>query len=58
MKKWFQQKTTWAGLAGLLTAVGGAATGQIDTSTAIQLGLTSLIGIFLRQGVENLKKGE
>jgi hypothetical protein len=50
-----KQKTTWAGIAGLLSAVGGWYTGSIDVGTAGQIAITSLIGIFLRQGIA---KGE
>ena len=47
-KKWYQSKTVWTGILGALTAAGGAATGELETASAIQIGLTSLIGIFLR----------
>ena len=47
-KKWYQSKTVWTGIVGAVTAAGGAATGDIPLANAIQIGLTSLIGIFLR----------
>ena len=50
--KLIKSKTFWAGAAGLLTAGGGYATGDIDSTTALQVGFTALISIFLRQGIE------
>ena len=47
-KKWYQSKTVWTGILGALTAAGGAATGELPMANAIQIGLTALIGIFLR----------
>jgi len=55
-KKWYKQKTTWAGITGIVTAIAGAMTGTIPVHDAIQLALVALVGIFLRQGVENTKK--
>ena len=54
-KPWFRQKTTWTGIAGVVTAVGGFLTGAISAAEALQLGFMSLIGVFLRQGVESTK---
>lgn len=54
-KKFWQTKTFWAGIAGLITAAAGYSTGGIALAPAIQVVVTSLIGIFLRQGVEKLK---
>ncbi len=54
-KQWYQQKTFWAGIAGLLTAVTGYFTGEVGLLGASQLAIGSLIGIFLRQGVEGAK---
>jgi hypothetical protein len=50
-KKWWQTKTTWTGIAGLVAAVGGACTGQLPAPDAIQLGIISLLGIFGRQAL-------
>ncbi|MEW6263369.1 MAG: hypothetical protein AB1641_09845 [Thermodesulfobacteriota bacterium] len=44
-------KTFWTGLAGLLTAIGGYATGDLAPAVAIQTGLISCIGIFLRDAL-------
>ena len=49
-KKWYAQKTTITGVASLLGTVGGAVTGTLPISMAIQTGVTALTGIFLRQG--------
>ena len=54
-KKWYRQKTFWAGLAGLVAAAQGFMTGAMGADGAIQLAVTSIIGIFLRQGVEGAR---
>jgi hypothetical protein len=48
-KKWFQSKTIWTGIAGLVATAGALFTGEMELASALQAGLTSLIGIFLRQ---------
>jgi hypothetical protein len=48
---WYKQKTTWAGLAAILTAVGGYFMGDITLVPAIQTFFGGLIAIFLRQAV-------
>lgn len=55
MKEWYQQKTTWTGIASIVGAVGGVMTGTLPMAAAVQLAVTALIGIFLRQGVESKK---
>jgi len=54
---WYKQKTTWTGIAGVLSAVGGFLLGELTLQVALPLFFTSLIGIFLRQGVEKIKNG-
>lgn len=54
-KRWFQSKTVWTGIAGLVTAVGSYFTGTMDMANAIQTGLISLIGIFTRTGIESAR---
>jgi len=54
-KKFYQQKTFWAGIAGLVTAAAGYATGDLGLLGASQLAIGSLIGIFMRQGIEAIK---
>ena len=46
-----KQKTTWTGLSAIVAATGGYLTGTMDINTALQLGFTGLLGIFLRQGI-------
>ena len=50
-KKWFKSKTVWTGIAGMVGAIGTYATGESGSADSIQLGITSLIGIFLRIGM-------
>lgn len=54
-KPWYKQKTTWTGIIAIVAAAVGAATGTMPIAMAVQTGLTGLIGIFLRQGVEATK---
>ena len=51
----FKSKTFWTGVAAVVGAAGGFFTGGLSAVAAIQMGLTGLIGIFLRQGVEKNK---
>ncbi|MFH1035268.1 MAG: hypothetical protein V1806_12235 [Pseudomonadota bacterium] len=46
-----RSKTFWTGAAGALTALGAYCSGQADAVQAIQMGLTSLLAIFLRAGM-------
>jgi hypothetical protein len=50
-KKWYTQKTIWAGVAAVIGAVGGYVTGDMGAAGAFQTALTGLIGIFMRQAV-------
>ena len=47
-----QSKTVWTGLAGILTALGGYFTGELELGAMMQLILTSGLAIFLRAGVQ------
>jgi hypothetical protein len=51
MKDLFKSKTVWTGIIGAVTALGGYCSGDIALADALQIGLTALIGIFLRAGV-------
>lgn len=51
MNDLMKSKTVWTGIAGLVAAVGGFFTGAMDAGVAVQTGITSLIGIFLRAGI-------
>lgn len=46
-----KSKTFWTGITAVLAAAGGFFTGEFTAPVAIQLAITGLIGIFLRQGV-------
>jgi len=50
-----KSKTLWAGITGLVGAVAGYFTGTIDPNTAITVGFTSIIGIFIRDGVAKIE---
>lgn len=54
-KKWYQQRTTWTGISGILGAVAGVMTGVMTWPVALPTLVTGFAAIFLRQGVENLK---
>ena len=54
-KSWYQQKTTWTGLAAMFGAAGGFFMGALPLEGAVQIALPGLIGVFLRQGVEKNK---
>lgn len=51
LKDLAKTKTFWTGLMGALGAAGAFFTGTLPAADAIQIGLTGLIGIFLRSGV-------
>jgi len=51
IKELSKSKTFWTGLAGVIGAVGGYFTGEATAGTAIQIGITSLLAIFLRDGM-------
>jgi hypothetical protein len=49
-------KTFWTGVAGVIFAGAGLATGNIEAGQALQIALTSLVGIFVRDGIESSSK--
>jgi hypothetical protein len=51
MNETLKQKTTWTGIIAVIGAIGGFLSGEIILTDAIQIALTGLIGIFLRQGI-------
>lgn len=55
MTQWYKQKTTWTGIVAIVTAVGGVVTGTLPVAAGVQIAITALIGIFLRQGIEKAK---
>lgn len=50
-KPWYKSKTIWTGIAGVVGAVGAGVTGETSTPDAIQIGLNSLLAVFLRLGI-------
>jgi len=50
-REMLKSKTTWTGITGVIGAAGGFFTGALDSAQAIQLAITSLLGVFLRQGI-------
>ena len=55
MIKWYQQKTTWTAIAGVIGAIGGVLTGALAIPAALQT-IVGCVGlVFLRQGVEKSK---
>ena len=55
-KKWYQQKTFWTGLTMAVVPILSTFTSlTAEQVMAIEASLMGLMGIFLRQGVENSK---
>lgn len=61
-----KQKTTWAGIAGLITALGGYFTGDLTALQAVSIAVTALVGVLAQdaqpevntpQKDDNLPKG-
>ena len=50
-----KSKTFWAGVTGLVGAVSGYLTGELELGAAINVAITSALAIFVRHGG---KKGE
>ena len=50
-KQWYQSKTIWTGISGLVATVGAYLMGDMVLADALQAGLTCLTGIFLRTGM-------
>ena len=47
-------KTFWSGIIGIVGAMGGVATGAMEVGQAVEICLTAIMGIFIRDGI--LKK--
>ena len=58
MNSLLKSKTFWAGVAAVITAVGGYSTGDLTPAAAIQVGLTGIVGIFLRDAIRTETKSE
>ena len=53
MKKLLKSKTFWTGVAAIVTAGTGYATGEMTGGVAINTAFTALLAIFLRDGYNN-----
>tara|TARA_Y100001973_G_C5148030_1_gene306516 strand:- start:66 stop:245 length:180 start_codon:yes stop_codon:yes gene_type:complete len=51
-----KSKTFWAGVTGLIGAVSGYLTGELELGAAINVGITSALAIFVRHGVKKVEK--
>ncbi len=54
-KEWYNQKTTWTAIVGIIGAAAGFFTGVMPAPIAIQTVIGSLLAIFMRQGIESAK---
>jgi hypothetical protein len=52
----FKSKTFWTGITGLIGALGGYFSGELEMGAAINVGITSLLAIFVRHGVSKVEK--
>ena len=51
-----KSKTFWAGVTGLVGAVSGDLTGELELGAAINVAITSALAIFVRHGVKKVEK--
>ena len=56
MNDLIKTKSFWTGVAAVVTAIGGVATGTVPVAVAIQTAFTGLMGIFLRAGIAKVGK--
>jgi hypothetical protein len=47
-----KSKTLWTGITGVIGALAGYMTGELEIGAAINIGITSLLAIFVRHGVK------
>ena len=47
-----KSKTTWSAINGLIAAMSGYFTGSLEIGAALNLGFTSVIGLFIRHKLE------
>lgn len=47
---WYKEKTTWAGIAAAISAIGGVLSGELTWPLAVPVILTAVIGIFCDEG--------
>jgi uncharacterized membrane protein len=58
MIPFYQQKTFWTILAGMISAVGGYFAGEVTAPIMVGAVFTGLAGIFTRLGIESAANGE
>jgi len=51
-----KSKTFWTGIAGIVGAVGGYMTGELEMGAALNVAITSALAIFVRHGVSKVEK--
>lgn len=51
-----KSKTFWAGVTGLIGAISGYLTGELEIGAAMNVGITSILAIFVRHGVSKVGK--
>ena len=51
-----KSKTFWAGVTGLIGAISGYLTGELEMGAAMNVGITSILAIFVRHGVSKVDK--
>lgn len=49
-----RSKTFWTGITGLIGAIGGYFSGDLEMGAAINVGITSLLAIFVRHGISKV----
>ena len=50
-----RSKTFWAGIAGMVAAIGGVATGEMSVAQGIQTALIAVLGVFGRDAVAKIE---
>tara|TARA_B100001175_G_C19343222_1_gene558520 strand:+ start:564 stop:734 length:171 start_codon:yes stop_codon:yes gene_type:complete len=51
-----KSKSFWGGITGLIGAIAGWATGDIELGNAISIGTTSILAIFVKHAVHKIDK--
>lgn len=51
-----KSKTLWAGVAGVVSALSGYLTGELELGAALNVGITAILAIFVRHGVSKVEK--
>ena len=49
-----KSKTLWAGVTGLIGAISGYLTGELELGAALNVGITAVLAIFVRHGVSKV----